>query len=188
MGQSIGGSVVSAVHDFHKSLNYSKGHATASWWLPCYKSAFPTLKSCVEIEPDGWAQRAGIDRILILECGRTIMIDEKVREKDYGDILLEVYSDFERKIPKWAVKPLACDFIAYAVAPANKCFLLPTLLMQKTLQDNKHQWHKLAKDNKEGFSYREAINTKWVTVSMAIPTAVLLSSIKDYMFLAWGPL
>lgn len=177
---------MATVHDFSKSLSFSKSHASSSWWLPCYKAAFPTLKACAEIEHDGWAQRAGIDRLLVLECGRTISIDEKVREKDYGDILLEIWSDRDRKIPGWAIKPLACEFIAYAIAPAKRCFLLPTLLLQKALQENKASWHKLAADKQGGFSYCEAINTRWVTVSMAVPRDALFTSIKDAMCVSWG--
>lgn len=51
----------------------------------------------VSVRDDGWAQRGGIDRVITLACGRTIKIDEKVRKEDWPDILLERWSDEQRK-------------------------------------------------------------------------------------------
>lgn len=174
------------VHNFQSSLKYSQNAIPVEWWEKCYQSAFPTLRSCVEIRNDGWAQRAGIDRCLILECGRHVTVDEKIRDKDYGDILLEVWSDKDKKTPGWAIKPLACDFIAYAISPAKKCYLLPTLMLQKTFQDNKGEWHKLAKKGTDGFAYKEAINTSWVTFNMAVPTDRLFAAMNSAMCVPWG--
>jgi hypothetical protein len=39
-----------------------------------------------------------------------------VRAADWPDILLEQWSDEERRKPGWVQKPLACDFVAYAFA------------------------------------------------------------------------
>src|SRR5688572_29161879 len=102
------------VHDFGASLAQSNRHTDAPWWRDVYRTAFPSLRSMVSVKEDGWAQRGGIDRVLTLSSGRTIYVDEKVREKDYGDIILEQWSDVERRKPGWIQKPLACEYIAYA--------------------------------------------------------------------------
>jgi hypothetical protein len=65
-----------------------------------YRKAFPKLASAVAIREDGWAQRAGVDRVLTLECGRVYSVDEKVRTSDWPDILLEQWSD---KLAAWLV-------------------------------------------------------------------------------------
>src|SRR5208283_547587 len=101
------------IHVFGESLARSRSRESASFWLATYRKAFPTLLTAEPIRDDGWAQRAGIDRVLTLACGRTIWIDEKVREKDYGDILLERWSNYERLVDGWIVKPVACHYLAY---------------------------------------------------------------------------
>ena len=53
--------------------------------------------------------------------------DEKVRAEDWPDILLEQWSDEDRRAPGWVQKPLACDYIAYSFAPSGVCYLLPVM-------------------------------------------------------------
>jgi hypothetical protein len=171
------------IHNFNDSLAFSKAHTKSPWWDACYKKAFPTLLQSITVDNDGWAQRSGIDRILMLECGRVIKVDEKVREKDYGDILLEIYSDMRAKKYGWAIKSLDCEFIAYAIAPANKCYLFPTLILQKTLRDNKEKWKKLAREGLSGFSFKEAKNTNWTTLNLAVPSNILMESMKDSLLI-----
>ena len=92
------------LHDMGRSLAISRSYESARWWPEVYRKAFPSMKAYISVRDDGWAQRAGIDRYVVLESGRIIPIDEKVREKDYGDILLERWSNEERKIPGWVHK------------------------------------------------------------------------------------
>ncbi len=167
------------MNDFNEDLEFSHSQEMASWWLECYQKAFPTMSACVNVRNDGWAQRGGIDRQIVLNCGRVVSVDEKVRRKDYGDILLEIFSDKDRKAQGWAIKPLACDFIAYAIAPTNKCFLFPTLNLQWALQKNKKEWNEKAVNKIDGFGYREAINRSWITQNMQVPADILLNAVKE---------
>jgi hypothetical protein len=166
------------VHDFAVSLELSHQHADAPWWLDVYRSAFPNLSSAVCVRSDGWAQRGGIDRVLTLESGKTLTVDEKVREKDWPDILLEYWSDRDRRIPGWVAKDLACDFIAYAFIPSRTCYLLPFALLRRAWQINRFHWVK---------EYPEirAENKGYTTVSVAVPTAVLIQAINDAMVVSW---
>lgn len=111
--------------------------------MDIYRRAFPKLASAVAVRDDGWAQRGGIDRVLTLECGRTFAVDEKVRTSEWPDILLERWSDKERRIPGWVQKPLACDFIAYAFAPSGVVYLLPVQLLQRAWRLNGKEWIRL---------------------------------------------
>jgi hypothetical protein len=119
------------VHDFATSLALSNSYTDADWWMQIYRRAFPTLISAVSVRDDGWARRGGIDRVLTLASGRVYTVDEKVRTNDWPDILLEQWSDEERRKPGWVQKPLACDFIAYAFAPSRRCYLLPVVPLQR---------------------------------------------------------
>lgn len=177
---------MSAVHDFKDSLARSQSYSNASWWIDTYRKAFPTLCSCVEVRNDGWAQRAGIDRVLTLGCGKVVKVDEKVRETDYGDILLEYWSNFERRVHGWVNKPLDCDFIAYAIVPTETCYLLPTLLLQKAWRENGRDWCELGIKHAEGFRKVVAKNEGYETHSVAVPVDRLMSGITGAISVKWS--
>lgn len=163
-------------HRFQDSLALSEAYADAPWWLEMYRRAFPKLASAVPVRQDGWAQRGGIDRVLTLECGRTYTVDEKVRTEDWPDILLERWSDEARRIPGWVQKPLACDFIAYAFAPSGVCYLLPVVPLQRAWRQHGKEWIRR-------YGTRRTQNVGYVSVSVPVPTDVLISAIADAMII-----
>ena len=167
-------------HDFQERLDCSRSYADAPWWFNVYRSAFPDLAAAVSVRGDGWAQRAGVDRILTLTCGRTISVDEKVRERDWPDILLERWSNEESRIPGWVQKPLACEYIAYAFVPSGKCYLLPTLMLQRAWRLHGREWIASCREVR-------AQNKSYCTVSVAVPIAELLAAISDAICVRWEP-
>jgi hypothetical protein len=171
-------------HGFQASLAMSRRHEDAGWWLDVYRAAWPTMLAAVSVREDGWSQRAGIDRVVTLACGRVIRVDEKVRAKDYPDILLEIWSDRERREPGWACKPLNCDFIAYAFAPSGECYLFPTLNLQIAVRANIKAWL-------SAYGFRDAKNSgprgSWTTQSIPVPKATLLNAISASMLVRFAP-
>ena len=131
---------MSTVHNFATSLRRSETQIDAAWWEAVYRKAFPTMAAMVPIRQDGWAQRGGIDRIIILASGKEIKIDEKVRDRDFNDVLLEYWSNAERRIPGWVAKDLACDFVAYAYLETQRCFLLPFHLLRRAWKHHGREW------------------------------------------------
>jgi len=168
---------VSRVHRFSESLALSNAFADAEWWIPIYRQAFPKLMTAVSIREDGWAQRGGIDRVLTLQCGRTYTVDEKVRTENWPDILLEQWSDEERRIPGWIQKPLACDFIAYAYAPTETCYLLPVAPLQRAWRQRGREWL-------VAYGTRRARNPGYTSVGVPVPRDVLMLAIVDAMMVA----
>lgn len=161
-------------HDFHASLAFSNSFIDAPWWMDIYRKAFPTLISAVPVRNDGWAQRGGIDRVITLACGRTYTVDEKVRMNDWPDILLEQWSDEERRKPGWVQKPLACDFIAYAFAPSRRCYMLPVALLQRAWRLNGRQWI-------EAHGQRRARNVGYVSTNVPVPLGELAEALLQAM-------
>jgi hypothetical protein len=166
-------------HDFNESLKRSHSYAEAPWWGEVYRRAFPSMAAHVSVRADGWAQRGGIDRVITLSTGRTVTVDEKVREKDWPDVLLERWSDEARKIPGWVQKPLACEFIAYAFVPSRVCYLFPTLTLQEA-------WRRMGREWIKRFQEVRADNGRYVTVSVAVPTETLLFALSDAMRVEWS--
>lgn len=124
------------MHDFAESLKASHAASDLPIWEEIYRQAFPSFAAMIDHRQDGEHQRAGIDRSVILENSKQILIDEKVRGRNkktgavYDDIALEYWSNFGARTPGWVCKPLRADFIAYAIAPLGKCYLLPVIQLQ----------------------------------------------------------
>jgi hypothetical protein len=165
------------VHDFGSSLALSESFSDAPWWLEIYRKAFPTMISAVSVRNGGWAQRGGIDRVITLACGRVFTVDEKVRTADWPDILLEQWSDEERRSPGWVQKPLPCDFIAYAFAPSRRCYLLPVAPLQRAWRQNGRSWVR-------DFGQRRALNPGYATASVPVPIEALMPAISQAMLIS----
>jgi hypothetical protein len=158
-------------------LALSESYSDADFWLPLYRRAFPRLQSAVSVRADGWAQRGGVDRVLTMSCGRTFTIDEKIRTADWPDILLEQWSDEDRRVPGWVQKQLACDFIAYAFAPSKVAFLMPVVPLQRAWRMHGRKWLQL-------YGTRRARNPGYVSVSVPVPRHVLVQAIAEAMLIA----
>ena len=117
------------MNEFNKDLEYSLEQQDNKMFDSLYKKAFPHLVE-IEVVEDIELQKKGIDKILHLEGGKTLLIDEKKRRKDYGDILLEEYSNYDKKVVGWLGKHKHTDYIVYAIMPSNKAYLLPFTLLQ----------------------------------------------------------
>jgi hypothetical protein len=157
------------MHDFTTSLAASHAVSDAPFWSEIYAKAFPG-GVMVDHRQDGEHQRVGVDRSIIMPNSKQILVDEKARFTDYGDILVEYWSDEARRIPGWVCKPLRCDFIAYAIVPRGWCYLLPVLPLQSAWQRHGQKWI-------EQYKRIEAKNRGYITVSVGVPIQDLFSAI-----------
>lgn len=187
------------VHIFTRSLTTSQEHADAPWWNEVYQKAFPNLAATVYVAKDGWAQRAGIDRRLVLSDGRTFTVDEKVRKEHWPDFALERWSDRDKRTPGWVQKELACDYLAYAFVPTTECYLLPLANLQRAWQRHGREWianaeagewvSPIFKRGRDGFGIVLAQNAEngrtWTTESIAVPRLVVLNALTDVMRVTW---
>jgi len=168
------GGISQLQHSFKESLALSEAQSDNPIWEVVYRKAFHNYGSMCCVRSDGWAQRGGIDRVITLQSGKTLTVDEKVRYQDYGDILLEYWSSEESQTPGWVAKDLSCDFISYAVIPTNKCYLIPFLSLRKAWRDNGKVW--VSK-----YKRIAAKNNGYTTVSVGVPVAVLFDAINKAM-------
>jgi hypothetical protein len=158
------------MNDFNNDLKYSHESEDNPIWRIIYNKAFPDNKSITNNREDSQTQRLGIDRTIILSSGKAIYIDEKVRRKDYGDILLEYISNDKYKTLGWVEKKLFCDYIAYAILDIKICYLLPVPQLQKAWMDNKETWLKI-------YGSKVAPNKSYNTLNCAIPKEILYKEI-----------
>lgn len=159
-------------NDFTLDLEYSLEERENDLFDSFYYRVFPGLES-IRFADDIETQKKGIDKILHFKSGYTVTVDEKKRRKDYGDILLELWSVWERRKRGW-LYTCKCDYIVYAIMPSRKVYLLPTLLLKKAWLKNQIKW---GKEYKEITAYNEG----YVTKNIAIPTEVLLEELSCEM-------
>lgn len=189
-------------HDFDNSLRYSHSQADAEYWPVVYRRAFPDMVTMIDLRGNGWHQKAGRDRAIVLSSGRTVYVDEKVRTDDYDDIAVEVWSVYpengtrpweptEGAIPGWGREPKDCEWLAYAFEPSCTCYLLPFLGVRAAWERHAKDWIQKASSETEGYSWVEARNrrrngSRYWSISIAVPIPELRRCINDSMTITWA--
>lgn len=80
--------------------------------------------SNIEVCTDKTRQKKGIDKIVSLHNWKSYNIDDKIRKVDYGDIILEEWSNVEGKKVGWAVNTeLETDYICYYISTTKKAYI-----------------------------------------------------------------
>ena len=169
------------MHDFNDCLNKSHAASDHPMWLECYRQFFPNMQACIDHREDGEHQRAGIDRSIVMVNSKQVLVDEKVRYKDFGDILLEYISVDRTNALGWVCKPLMCDYIAYAILPRGRAYLLPVIPLQRA-------WSALGESWKQKFGTRSAQNNGYKTLNCPIPFEVLFKAIQTAQIAKFEPI
>lgn len=160
------------MNNFHRDLQYSLEVRADKYFNIFYREVFPDIKAIVFVE-DKEIQKKGIDKFIYFGNGKVISIDEKRRRKAYEDILLEVYSNVERKKKGW-LHNSHCDFIVYYIEPLRKAYILNTLLLRMAWKENSSKWVK-------AYGWKECKNETYTSLSVCVPTTVLINAIKEQM-------
>jgi len=126
------------MHDFEKQLAQAEIDQDLPWLIDFYKWFFPDFQSREKIF-DLTRQKWGIDTIIHTKTN-SYNIDEKFRESDYGDMLLEYISNDSTKALGWVEKPSKTDYIAYVVKPKHKVIMLPAKTLREIWLANKSEW------------------------------------------------
>lgn len=169
------------ISDFHKDLDFSHETEDLPIWFDCYQQFFPNMVTMSSHRSDGYWQREGVDRSVILDNTKQILIDEKARRKSYNDIALEYISNDQSRAAGWVCKPLKADYIAYAILPTGKCFLLPVIQLHQA-------WNKHGEDWKSSFFKIKAENKGYTTLSVAVPVDILFKSIGSFLRCNFSPI
>lgn len=159
-------------NDFQTDLEYSLLARENELFDLFYWRVFPGLAR-IELVEDRKLQRQGIDKLLHMDNGQRITIDEKKRRTDYGDILLELWSVFEEGKKGWLFTSY-CHYLVYAIMPTQKVYLLPMALLRLAWEHNKVEWE-------QHYRRIEAHNVNYKTISIPIPPSILLLAISKEM-------
>jgi hypothetical protein len=168
-------------NEFQVDLKWSEEQHSQDWWTPYYDRAFPSLSSIQKISGPCAAQRAGIDKFVILDGGKKIAVDEKIRRtRPPTDIAIEfrhVPVDGSEPWPGWICKPNQyTDFVAFGFASFKIAFFLPFPTLQAAWWNHSHDWLSrfqivIAPNPRD--------NPRYHSHSVAVPTEHLLGCILD---------
>jgi len=102
-----------------------------------------------------------------LETEQIIKLECKVRpDKDYNDIFLEFISNSKSGSLGWVCKPQSSDYIIYYIAPTEKFYIFPTLLLQLAWKENSEKW-------KEEYGKVPVKNADYTTWGCPVPACVI---------------
>ncbi|APB32802.1 hypothetical protein GlitD10_0490 [Gloeomargarita lithophora Alchichica-D10] len=172
------------IHDFNESLKKSQDPQYETFWQECYKQEFGdqlTAAFSTGSLPSEW-QRAGIDRLVLTKSGNTYYVDEKLRDNDWGDFLIEYASVAHRsgngwrvEKPGWAIDPQKrCDFILYGIPTVEKYWFLPYHALRNAVGGNLAEW-------KTRYRVISATNQKYHSLSIPVPWDVFFSALVSTM-------
>jgi hypothetical protein len=161
------------MNDFQTSYSIAENGKLEPFWSQVYSTAFPNMVNQMHGK-DGkcQSQTYGVDRIIYLENGKTITVEEKVRTTTRDDILLEYISNDNKNTPGWMEKDLSVDYLAYAFLPTQTVYLFDWRMLKLAWNKNKSNW--LSK-----YFIAKAPNEYYTTYSVCVPIKKLLESCKE---------
>lgn len=159
-------------HDFRERLQFSEDASDAPFWDAVYRKAFPSMVWHNACPGNTEGQHRGVDRMIYLRNDRILRIDEKKREKDYPDILLEFLSVDTKGTPGWIEKDLAIDYLAYAFMPSRRVYLFDWLMLRRAWIGYGERW-------KAKYRIVKAQNNGYCTHSVAVPISELHKAVAN---------
>jgi hypothetical protein len=156
---------------FEDDLEFSLEASKEEFWQAVYRKAFPNLMG-TELVTDLERQKEGIDRAIYLSNGNVLWVDEKVRRKEYNDILLEHTSNVQRCTLGWMEKDLAIDYLAYGFLTSKRCYLFPWPMLRRAWLRFRVVWRHKYTDTIPGTTVIPGRGA-YMTHSVAVPIDVL---------------
>ena len=161
------------MNDFKECYDIAESGKLEPFWDATYKFAFPNMTNQMKGRSGKCnSQNSGVDRIIYLENGKTVTVEEKVRTTSYPDIAIEYVSNDTTNSPGWIEKDLSVDYLAYAFLPIKTVYLFDWRMLKLTWKRNKDAW--LSK-----YFIAHAQNEYYTTLSVCIPIDTLLESCKE---------
>lgn len=161
---------MSNINLFLNNITSSMNDSNLPLYNEVYKGYFSDFSCSINLNNNIEYQTKSVDRIIQLNSGKEIFIEEKLRWKKFDDFLIEEFSSFESATPGWINKDIHADYILYVIKPLKKSYLIPTQLLKKAWEVNKDKW-------KSQYHRIEAKNKTYTSINWAIPINVLMLSL-----------
>jgi len=115
--------------------------------------------------------RAYAHDLEVVAFGEKYLMEEKRRQKDFGDELLEDVSNNKTGRLGWTWNSSTVHFVLF-VYP-HRWTIWPGFALEQAWRTNRHDWA-------EVYGYRYAENRGYRTVNVAVPTEILKSAVSGH--------
>ena len=105
--------------------NLEKEENAEPFWERILPKAFPGCTWETTEKGKTTQQLAGVDKIIHISGSEDILIDTKIRDDAWNDILLEVVSNTRTKDPGCIQRDLPLDYMLYGMKPTQTAYLIP---------------------------------------------------------------
>ena len=166
------------VYEFKKDLATSQAEQAAAGWYKIYELMFRDFNNMAEVK-DRALQAKQVDRILLLDNGAELRIEEKVDKYDNQRIALEMWADTEHSRAGWLSKPSLAHWIAYKKVALGECLFLPPNALKNAYMANKEKWGEKANLEIEDFKVGRAQNKGYSSINLLVPIKELLKTVKE---------
>lgn len=137
---------------------------------------YPFPQDRVKLEYDAELQKLGFDKRISFLDGRSLIIEEKVRYKNYGDIFVERWEDKTINKVGWAWDPkLICDYIAYVIWPTSLCIFINFKELHTHLIENEEVYmNRKQFENSEGGYLSTGPTLSFEEISTWVPDSLFI--------------
>lgn len=119
--------------------NYDKSQQHDGHYRAIYRHIYPGKIRRMDPATSVADQCGGVDRIIELDDGRRVRWEEKIRFRQFTDVLLEFQNSRVGR-PGWVNKPQHNDAVLYLILPRELCYLLPGAALRRAWNNNGEQW------------------------------------------------
>lgn len=160
---------------FSSDFTKSQSARDILFWENHYKLRFPDMqyppKKANEEE-----DKKGIDYFVYRLDQEPYPIQNKIRYKNYRDILLEKFHilDDGTSIPGWISQLDEVAEIAYGIYPTNKVFWIETTSLKNAWLENNKNWNDQYGPDKS--SRTMTSNRNWRTFNLPVPVKALINA------------
>ena len=168
--------MVAKVNDFKAQNNRSHSEEATRFWFSIYNQLFINMVCWMTPSQRCNAQFMGIDRVILLDNGKSICIDEKLREREYPDILFEYISNDVTGTRGWMDKDLSIDYLAYGFINSKKAYIFDWRVLKRVWSIYKKRWI-------VNYPTKKALNKGYSTLSVAVPIKEVLLRYQGAIFI-----
>lgn len=154
------------IANFQHDLAYSVNDADEPYFDAFYRFYFPYLVRHEILKNNCREQRDGVDRRLHFPSGHSVIVQEKRRRADYGDVLLEYESNDNAHTKGWIEKFQTIDYWVYAIMPTKRFFIYPWCALVRV-------WEKWGPIWKRQYKTFKSDNGSYNTLFICVPFSVL---------------
>jgi hypothetical protein len=186
---------MSKMNHYGQDINYADSSDIFEKTANFIRSKMSRFDHIIKIDAvkDKQLQFSGVDKIVVTQSGKVLRLEEKVRRKDWGDLLVEVIADnrfakydpvnnsfeYEKKRGVgWGMKEYSTDLLLYYFEESDTGYILSWKKFKAMFDAMLPTWYIYAQQKQFGFDLKVAKNKGYQSINIAIPKDIFIEAYK----------